>query len=246
MAHELDLPAELLHQLSRISTATLSSQLIKRGHRRRFIETVAPANPRAARFAGVAYTLRYIPAREDLAVAGSVAGGVNPQRVAIETIPPGHVLVIDTRGELGSGTLGDILVARLLQRGVAGVVSDGAMRDHEELAKIDLPVFCRGFAAPPSYGRLMAADAGSPIGCGDVAVFPGDAVVGDADGVVVIPRHLAKDVARDAAAQEDVDRFVRTRIDAGASTVGVYPPNEATMAEYRSWAAGQADCAKGE
>jgi regulator of RNase E activity RraA len=131
------------------------------------------------------------------------------------------------------------LAARLRQRRAAGVVTDGAMRDRDELARIDLPIFCRGFAAPPSYGRLMAVDTGRPIGCGGVAVFPGDVVVADADGAVVIPRHLADEVARDAAAQEHIDRFVRGRIDAGASIVGVYPPNEATLAEYRRWAEGQ-------
>ena len=123
----------------------------------------------------------------------------NPQRAAIEQTPPGHVLVIAAGGELGSGCLGDILAARLLQRGVAGIVSDGAVRDCAELRDLPLPIFCAAFAAPPSFARMMAADTGRPIGCGGVPVFPGDIVVADRDGAVVIPRHLAAEVARDAS-----------------------------------------------
>ena len=157
-------------------------------------------------------------------------------------MPSGHVLVIDARGQSGSGGLGDILVARLLQRGVAGVVSDGAMRDAPELREIDLPVFCKGFAAPPSFARMMAADSGRPIGCGGVAVFPGDVIAADADGVAVIPRHLAAEVARDGAEQERLERFIHRRIASGRPLHGTYPPNEETLAAYRAWlAAGEPD-----
>ena len=235
MADQFDLDPQIRDTLLRASTAVLTSQLLKRGFRNAFIAGLAPANPRCARMVGPAFTLRFIPMREDLAVSGSVANPAHPQRAAIEQMPSGHVLVIDARGQSGSGGLGDILVARLLQRGVAGVVSDGAMRDAPELREIDLPVFCKGFAAPPSFARMMAADSGRPIGCGGVAVFPGDVIAADADGVAVIPRHLAAEVARDGAEQERMERFVRKRIDRGASIVGVYPPNEATMAAYRRW-----------
>ena len=196
---------------------------------------MTPVNPLHARMVGPAYTLRFMPMREDLANSASVANPANPQRAAIEQMPPGHVLMIDALGQRGSGCLGDILAARLLQRGVAGVVTDGAMRDCLELRDVPLPIFCAGFAAPPSFARMMAADAGRPIGCGGVAVFPSDIVVADHDGAVVIPRHLAAEVARDALEQERVERFVRKRVDRGASTVGLYPPNEAAMAAYRRW-----------
>jgi regulator of RNase E activity RraA len=241
MSHELDIADDLRALLLRVGTATLASQLIKRGLRNTFIPRLRPVNPNAVRMVGPAFTLSFIPMREDLAIAGSVAIPNNPQRAAIEAIPPGHVLVIDARGEPGSGNLGDILIARLMHRGVAGVVSDGAMRDAEDLRAIDLPVFCAGFASPPSYARIMAADSGRPIGCGGVAVFPGDIVTGDADGVVIVPRHLAAEVGRDALEQERVDRFVRKRVDRGASTAGLYPPNEANKAAYQRWVAANED-----
>jgi len=235
MTAAFDLEPEIRDQLQRVGTAPLSSQLLKRGLRNVFIPCVAPVNPLHARMVGPAYTLRFIPMREDLANAASVANPANPQRGAIEQTPPGHVLVIATGGELGSGCLGDILAARLLHRGVAGVVSDGAVRDCSELRSLRLPIFCAGFAAPPSFARMMAADSGRPIGCGGVPVFPGDIIVADQDGAIVVPRHVAADVARDGLEQERVERFVRKRIDRGASIVGLYPPNESSMAAYRRW-----------
>lgn len=235
MPDPLDLEPGIRDQLQRIGTAPLASQLLKRGLRNVFIPGVAPVNPLHARMVGPAYTLRFIPMREDLANAASVANPANPQRAAIEQTPAGHVLVIATGGELGSGCLGDILAARLSQRGAAGVVSDGAVRDSRELSEIAMPIFCAAFAAPPSFARMMAADAGRPIGCGGVAVFPGDIVVADDDGVVVIARHLAAEVASDGLEQERLERFVRRRVDRGASIVGLYPPNEAALAAYRRW-----------
>ena len=235
MPDPLDLEPAIRDQLQRVGTAPLSSQLLKRGLRNVFIPRLAPVNPLHARMVGPAYTLRFIPMREDLANAASVATPANPQRAAIEQTPPGHVLVIAAGGELGAGCLGDILAARLLQRGVAGIVSDGAVRDSAELRDLPLPIFCAAFAAPPSFARMMAADAGRPIGCGGVPVFPGDIVVADRDGAVVIPRHLAAEVARDGLEQERVERFVRKRVDRGASIVGLYPPNDDAMAAYRRW-----------
>ncbi|MBV9523371.1 MAG: ribonuclease activity regulator RraA [Alphaproteobacteria bacterium] len=217
------------------STATLSIQLLKRGFRFASVGGVAPLNRTAARFAGPAYTLRFIPAREDLATPASVAQKDNPQRLAIEDIPVGAVLVIDARGERRAGTLGDILAARLLQRGVAGVVSDGAMRDAPELEKMALPIFCAGIAPPPSFNFLYPVDIGRPIGCGGAAVFPGDIVVGDGGGVVVIPRHLVLEVARDSVEQERLESFIRRRIDRGHPTIGNYPATEETRAAYRRW-----------
>lgn len=232
---ETPLSAELHALLMEVSTATLSSQLLKRGLRRAYISGINPVNPANAHIVGPAFTLRFIPSREDLGVAGSVSGQQNPQRRAIETAPAGHVLVIDSHGLTSCGNLGDILAARLAARGVAGIVSDGAMRDREGLEEVDLPIFCAGFAGPPSYAGLMAADIQCPIGCGGVAVFPGDIVAADRDGAVVIPRHLAEEVARDGAEQERLDKFIRGKIDAGSSIIGVYPASEATLAEYRAW-----------
>ncbi|KPK31889.1 MAG: hypothetical protein AMJ66_07620 [Betaproteobacteria bacterium SG8_40] len=222
---------------SRATTASLTAQLVKRGLRTRAISNIGPINPDTPRVFGPAYTLRYIPMREDLATGAAMADPENPQRKAIEIMPAGHVLVADTHGLDVSGTLGDILVARLKVRGVAGVVSDGPMRDIKELENIDLPVFCRGNAAPPSYASMLAADAQVPIGCGGVAVFPGDIVIGDEDGVVFLPADIAEEVARDAVEQDRLEAYVRQRIEAGDSIVGVYPPNEETQAAYKAWLA---------
>jgi regulator of RNase E activity RraA len=236
------LDAETRALLLEASTATLSIQLLKRGFRFASVNGVAPLNPAAVRFAGPAYTLRFIPAREDLATPASVAQQGNPQRSAIEEIPAGAVLVIDARGETRAGTLGDILAARLLQRGIAGVVSDGAMRDVPELEKMALPIFCNGMAPPPSFNFLYPVDVNRPVGCGGVAVFPGDIVVGDGGGVVVIPRHLVAEVARDSVEQERLEVFIRKRVDHGHPTIGNYPATDETRAAYQRWvAAGRPD-----
>jgi regulator of RNase E activity RraA len=233
-----DLDPAIRAQLDETSSATVSIQLLKRGLRFAAIGGVRPLNPQACRFVGPAYTLRFIPAREDLATPASVARDDNPQRVAIEACPPGGVLVIDAQRETRAGTLGDILAARLLARGVAGVVSDGAMRDVGELEKMALPIFCNGIAAPPSFNFLLPVDVGQPIGCGGTAVFPGDIVVADSGGVVVIPRHLVAEVARDSVEQERLEVFIRRRVDRGHATPGLYPANDETRAAYRRWVAG--------
>jgi regulator of RNase E activity RraA len=219
------------------TTASLTAQLVKRGLRTRAISNIGPVNPDTPRLFGPAYTLRYIPMREDLATGAAMADPENPQRKAIEVVPSGHVLIVDTNGLDVSGTLGDILVARLRVRGVAGVVSDGPMRDVAELENMDFPVFARGNAAPPSYASMLAADAQVPIGCGGVAVFPGDIVIGDSDGVVILPSAIAEEVARDAVEQDRLEAYVRERIEGGDSIVGVYPPNEETKAAYQTWLA---------
>lgn len=219
------------------TTASLTAQLIKRGLRTRAISNIGPVNPDTPRLFGPAYTLRYIPMREDLATGAAMADPENPQRKAIEVVPSGHVLIVDTNGLDVSGTLGDILVARLRVRGVAGVVSDGPMRDVAEMENMDFPVFARGNAAPPSYASMLAADAQVPIGCGGVAVFPGDIVIGDSDGVVILPSAIAEEVARDAVEQDRLEAYVRERIEGGDSIVGVYPPNEETQAAYQAWLA---------
>jgi regulator of RNase E activity RraA len=229
-------------QLSEASAATVSIQMLKRGFRFAAVQNVRPVNPGATRFVGPAWTLRFIPAREDLSVPGSVARDDNPQRTTIEEIPAGAVLVIDAQRDTRAGTLGDILVARLLNRGVAGVVSDGAMRDTQEIERMALPVFCNGIAPPASFNFLMPIARNQPVGCGGAAVFPGDVIVADGGGVVVVPRHLAAEVARDSVEQERLEIFIRRRVDRGHPTIGLYPPNEQTRADYQKWvAAGRPD-----
>jgi regulator of RNase E activity RraA len=228
------LSVETKELLGRTSTATLTTQLFKRGLRNTFIQGVGRLTPRAPMMIGEAYTLRMIPAREDLDQPGMFLGTEHPQRRAIEACPAGKVLVIDARKETGAGVLGDILIARLMQRGVAGVVTDGAMRDTPPILGLEYPVYAGGAAAPASFGVHHATDLEVPIGCGDVAVFPGDVLVGDAEGVVVIPAHLAAEVAADAAEQERLEAWILAEVEAGRSIFGLYPPDDEALARYQA------------
>jgi regulator of RNase E activity RraA len=226
---------ETLERLRRVSTATLCTQLFKRGLRNAFLQGVARLTRPGANLVGPAYTLRYIPAREDLDHLGVFDDPAHPQRKSIETVPAGHVLVMDCRGERSAACAGNILVTRLMVRGVAGLVSDGPVRDSGEIAEMAIPVYCAGGSAPLNLVKHHAADANVPIGCGGVAVYPGDVMVGDAEGVVAIPRALADEVARDAAEQEALEAFVLERIAGGAALPGTYPPNAATRAAFDTW-----------
>lgn len=226
--------ADTLRALQGVTTATLTMQLFKRGLRRVAMAGPRPLDPAAARLVGEAFTFRFIPAREDIATPESYAraGSI---REAVESVPAGRVVVVDARGELGAATFGDILVARLKARGAAGVVTDGAVRDAAATAEVGLPVFCAGVAAPPSISGLYFAGWEEEIGCGGVAVLPGDVIVGDGDGVVVVPRALADEVAIAGAEQERFERFVQREVKRGAGVVGLYPPDDETMAAYRRW-----------
>ena len=224
-----------LERLRAVSVATVTMQLLKRGLRSTFIQGSRPLNPRHARFAAEAYTLRTIPMREDLSTLEVLADPEYPQRKAIEGCPPGQVLVCDCRGEQGAGALGDILITRLMVRGVAAFVADGPMRDASAVAAIEFPTFCTGSAAPASLAVHFAVAVKDPIACGGVAVFPGDVLVGDPDGVCVIPRGIADHVARDAGEQELIEAFILERIRDGVPVPGTYPPNDATLAAFEAW-----------
>ncbi len=226
---------DILRQLADISTATATMQLLKRGLRNCFIRGARPLNTEHCQFAAQAYTLRFIPMREDLSRVEVLADPEYPPRKAVEDIPPGMALVIDARGDLGAGVIGDILAARLQERGVAAVVSDGPVRDAAQVAAGKLPVFCAGAAAPASLNVHFGADLQRPIACGGVAVIPGDVLVGDSDGVVVIPAALAAEVAHDGAEQEQLEGFLKQRVAAGHPTIGTYPPNPETLQAYKEW-----------
>jgi regulator of RNase E activity RraA len=222
-------------KLTRCSSATLTTQLFKRGLRNVFIQNVTRLTRDCPAMVGEAYTLRNIPAREDLDHLGVFENPEHPQRKAFETCPPGHVLVIDCRGERRVASGGGILLARLQVRAAAGLVSDGALRDSAEIAQMNFPVYCAGAAAPLNLVHHHAVDINVPIACGGVAVYPGDIMAGDAEGVVVIPRHLAAEVADDAEQQELLEEFITSEIKQGRSLPGTYPPNEATKARYAQW-----------
>ena len=230
----VEITQDTLDTLAAVSAATVSMQLLKRGIRNASMIGPRPLDPAGPRIAGPAYTLRFLPAREDLATLESYArpGSI---RHAIEEMPPGQVVVIDARGEQGAATLGDILAARLKVRGALAVVSDGPMRDVAEIRPLGLPVFCTGAVAPPSIARLAFTGWQEPVGCGGVAVIPGDIIVADEDGAVVVPRALAAEVARDALEQERFERFVQMKVKAGAPVEGLYPPSEETLAAYQAW-----------
>ena len=226
---------DTLEQLRAVSVATVTMQLLKRGLRHTFIQSSRPLNPQHARFAAEAYTLRTVPMREDLGTLAVLADPEYPQRKAIEACPPGQVLVCDSRGEQRAGMLGDILTTRLMMRGVAAFVTDGPMRDAAAVAAIEFPTFCTGSAAPASLAAHFAVAVQEPIACGGVAVFPGDVLVGDADGVCVVPRSIADDIAHDAGEQELLEEFILERVRGGAPVPGTYPPDEATLQAFEAW-----------
>jgi len=231
--------AETLAALRRASTATITTQLFQRGLRNVFLTGLLPMNPAACRFVGEAMTLRNIPMREDLDRLEVFRDPEHPQRKAIEMVGPGQVLVMDCRGDLSAASGGNILITRMRVRGAAALVSDGAIRDSPDIAHQPFPVFVAGRSATLNLAAHHAVDINVPIACAGVAVYPGDIVVGDEEGVVVIPRHLAAEVAQPAAAQEDLERFVLERVAAGAALPGTYPPNEQTLADYAAWRARQ-------
>lgn len=222
-------------KLRRVSTATLTTALFKRGFRNVFIQDVRPLSPLAESMVGEAFTLRYIPAREDLDHLRAFEGTGHPQRRAIEDCPPGHVMVIDSRKDARAASAGGILVSRLKQRGVAGIVSDGGFRDSPEIAAMEFPAFHNRPSAPTNLIRHHALDINAPIACGDVAVYPGDIMVGDSEGVCVVPAHLANEVAEEAYEQTAYEDFVAERVRAGQGIFGLYPANAETKAAFQAW-----------
>ena len=217
-----------------VSTATLSMVLLKRGVRTSWLAGVAPLSALGERVVGPAFTIRFVPGREDLSGPESYASSPS-FRDAIEAAPAGSVVVIDGRGNTLGATLGDILVARLERKGVLAAITDAPVRDADAIREIPLPVLCAGIAAPPSIVGLAFAGYDDMIGCGGVAVCPNDVMVCDNDGAVVIPAAMAAEVAEAGVEQERFERFVQQRVGEGAGVVGLYPPDEATLADYRRW-----------
>lgn len=229
------LDADTEARLKRVSTSTLAGVLSKKGYEGLFM----PGVQRVAgseRMVGLALTLRLLPARPD-GVIGNAENARNPQRVAIEGVQSGDVLVIDARGNPRSGVLGDVLATRVTVLGGSGIVTDGGMRDVAQLQPVGIPIYCAATHGAASPSEHSYADVNLPVSCAGARVNPGDVMVGDEDGAVVIPRQLAEEVARDAAEQEDMESWVLERIKGGASSIDHYPPDETRMAEYRDWRA---------
>ena len=222
-----------LDQLLAPSTATLTSVLKEHGLGNTFMHNVMPLRP-DMKMAGRAYTLRYIPAREDLNDI-PMDNLTDKQRIGIEEMDVGDVLVIDARGETRAGTMGSILAERMHQKGITGVVTDGAYRDSPAIAASGMPAFARAMNAHTNKTVHYPSEIQVPVGCGEVAVFPGDIIVGDGEGVVVIPAHLAVQVGDVASEMEEKEDFILEKIRSGASIVGTYPPDEKTLAEFEAW-----------
>lgn len=223
-----------MERLREVSTATIQNQLFARGLRNTVILGVHALSPDQDRFVAEAFTLRYIPAREDLDQTSAFTDLNHPQRVAVDTIGAGQALVVDSRQDASAASAGEILMTRLQVRGCAAFITDGAVRDSGRIAQLPIPVFVASRTPTTNLVRHHAMDIQVPIGCGGVAVYPGDVLVGDADGVVVIPRHLADEVSHDAVEQERLETFLRERVAAGAPVRGTYPPTAELRAEYEA------------
>ena len=223
-------------KLMKVSTATISTALFKVGLKNQFIQDVRPVSPKPGNMVGQAYTLRYIPAREDLNSLSVFQDPTHPQRVGVEEIPPGYVMIIDSRKDPRAASAGSILVTRMMKRGVAGVVTDGGFRDAPEIGQMNIPTYHNRPSAPTNLTIHQAIELNGPIGCGDVAVFPGDVIVGDQEGVIVIPLHLVDDIAHEATEMTAFEDFVTEQVKAGAAVIGLYPAtSEKAQADYAAW-----------
>src|SRR5712692_4218643 len=223
-------------KLKTISTATVATALFKRGFRTQCIQDVHPLGTDQPTLVGEAFTLRYMPAREDLNKLEVFRDRSHPQRKAVEDCPPGAVLVMDSRKDARAASAGAILVTRLMQRGVAGVVTDGGFRDSAEIAKLGFPAYHQRPSAPTNLTLHQAIDIDVPIGCGDAPVFPGDTILGDGDGVVVIPASLVDEIAEEAFEMTAFEDFVAEQVSMGYGIYGLYPPtSERTLADFAAW-----------
>ena len=225
----------LAAKFKKISTATLTMQLLKRGIKSIWMHGPKPLGLNQDRIAGPAYTLRFLPGREDLNGPEILKRTDLAQRRAIEECPPDHILLVDALGRNDGAAIGDILATRLQVRGVAGLVSDANVRDADGVLASGLPVWCPGAAAPASIANLSDGELNVPIGCGGVAVIPGDWIIADNDGVVVVPKNFAEEIARDGLEQEIHEEFILTQVKNGAPIPGHYPPNEVNISKYREW-----------
>jgi regulator of RNase E activity RraA len=226
-------------RLAAASTASIATLLHKRGLRNQYVQGVRPLARPARVMVGPAYTLRHIPAREDLDVVEAFRDPAHPQRVAVEGVPPGAVLVMDCRRDATAASIGSILFTRLHVRGVAGLVTDAGVRDAETIAGLDTPCFSAGPSAPTNLARHHAVEVDVPVGCGGAPVYPGDVVVGDGDGVIVIPAHLADAIGEEVEAMEAFEAFAIAEVAAGRPVIGTYPPDDATRARYAAYQRGE-------
>lgn len=227
------LDASVIDTLSRVTTATLTTVLLKKGLRNVWLRGARPIRTGMPRLVGRAFTLRFVPAREDLATPASWGSPIST-RAAIEDMPPGCITVVDAMGVQDAGIFGDILCARMAKRGVGALVTDGVVRDLHGVLGTDLPVWCSGAAAPASVNGLTFVAWQQPIACGGVAVFPGDVLVCDDDGAVLIPAALLEHVLQEAPEQERLEGWIMQEVNRGTPLPGLYPPNAENLARYKA------------
>ena len=230
------LKPETRARLEQVSVATLATALFKRGLRSQVIQDVRPLSQKGRNMVGPAFTLRYMPAREDRNTLAEFRNPDHPQRKAIETCPPGHVLVMDSRKSAAAASAGDILITRLMVRGAAGVVTDGGFRDAMNIARLDIPAYHSRPSSPTNLTLNEAIDINVPIGCGDAPVFPGDILVGDDDSVIVVPAHLADEIAEEAIEMTAYEDFAIEQVKEGATIIGLYPATkEENLRKFEAW-----------
>jgi regulator of RNase E activity RraA len=237
-AREEPLAPEVFEKLRRVSTSTLATQLYKRGFRQPTLIGVEPLSQVVDGFVGEAYTMRFIPAREDVDTLDPYRSGNTLQWESIENVPPGHVIVVDSYRNPAAASGGDMLMTRAWKRGAAAFVTDGGLRDGHVLSQLPFPTYASKVTITTRAAFHHVADLQVPIGCAGVAVYPGDVLVGDRDGVVVIPRGLAPEIAQPSLEQEELEAYLNSRIHGGEPLWGIYPPSEQTLAEYRASTAG--------
>jgi regulator of RNase E activity RraA len=230
---------DTLEALRKLSTATITTVLLKKGLRNVWLRGAAILDPQQERVVGPAFTMRFVPGREDLATPESLSSP-RSTRFAIEEMPAGCIAVVSSCGIADAGIFGDILCARMVHRGVTGLITDGTMRDLEGVRKTGLPVWCSGISAPPSVAHPTFVDWQQPIGCGGVAVFPDDILVADQDGAVVIPQAMVAAVIEAGREAEILEEWILDQVNAGRKLPGLYPPDEKTTAEYQNWRKSQA------
>jgi len=223
-------------KLLQVSVATLATALFKRSFRNQVIQDVRPVKPKGHNMVGPAFTLRYMPAREDRNQLVEFRNPEHPQRKAIETCPAGHVMVIDSRKDARAASAGDILITRLMVRGGGGIVTDGGFRDAMSIGELDIPSYHNRPASPTNLTLHEAIDINVPIGCGDAPVFPGDIIVGDNDSVIVVPAHLAEEIADEAFEMTVYEDFVVEQVRAGQSIIGLYPATkDESLDKFVAW-----------
>ena len=230
----------VLDRLARISSGSLTTQLYKKGFRQPVLTGLRPLQAAAKPFAGRAYTMRFIPAREDIDTYATLTtrpNADNLQWVGVEQIGAGEVMVIDSRRDTAAASMGNMLVTRMQLRDARAVITDGAFRDGSELARMDFPTWCAGITATTRLSYHHVADLQVPISCAGVAVYPGDVIHGDADNITVVPAHLAAEMAELCEAQDDLEAYLAARLRAGQPLWGLYPPSPATRQQHQAWVA---------